>query len=88
MITPDQFQSLLGDTFFSGSDIIAGIVIYVAVLMIVFVLSKKMTTALIISLPLTYIFSLMKILTNEMMILMIIVTVLGLAYTTRDVWRD
>lgn len=88
MITLNQFQSLLGDTFFSGSDLIAGIVIYVIVLAVILVISKKMTTALIISLPTTYVFSLLGVLSQDVMILMIIVTVLGLAYTTRDVWRD
>lgn len=88
MITLDQLQSLLADSFFSGSELIAGIIIYVVVLMVVFVLSKKMTTALILTLPITYIFSLLGVLAQDLMILMIIVTVLGLAYTTRDVWRD
>lgn len=88
MITLSQFQSLLGDTFFTGNDVIAGIVIYVVTLLIIFVMSKKMTVALVVSLPVTYIFSLLGVLNNEVMILMIIVTVLGLAYTTRDIWRD
>lgn len=88
MITLDQFQSLLADSFFSGSELIAGIIIYVVVLMVVLVMSKKMTTALIITLPVTYVFSLLGVLSQDLMILMIIVTVLGLAYTTRDVWRD
>lgn len=89
MITLSQFQSLLADYFFEGADVIAGIVIYVVILAIIFVLSKRnMTTALIIGLPVTFIFSLMGILTNDMMILMIIVSVLGLAYTTRDIWRN
>lgn len=88
MITLDQFQSLLGNSFFGGDSIIAGIVIYVAVLMVILVLTKKPSIGLIVALPVTYIFSLLGVLSQEFMILLIVITVLALAYTTRDIWRD
>lgn len=88
MITLDQFQSLLGDSFFGGDAVIAGIVIYTVTLLIILVMTKKLTTGLIVALPVTYVFSLLGILSQELMILLIVITVLGLAYTTRDVWRD
>ena len=58
------------------------------VLLVLIVFSKKLSTALIVALPVTYVFSLLGVLSQDLMILLIIVTVLGLAYTTRDVWRD
>lgn len=88
MITLNDLQTIIAGSFFDGDNIIAGIVIYCAALAVVFASTKKSTYALIIALPVTYVFSLLGILTNDVMILLIIVTVLGLAYTTRDVWRD
>lgn len=88
MISLDQFQSLLGNSFFGGDSIIAGIVIYVTVLLVILVMTKKASVGLIVALPVTYIFSLMGVLSQEFMILLIVITVLALAYTTRDIWRD
>lgn len=88
MISIDQFQSLLGDSFFGGDDVIAGIVIYSVVLLIILVMTKKASVGLIVALPATYIFSLLGVLSQELMVLLIVITVLGLAYTTRDAWRD
>ena len=87
MITLDQFQSLLSDQFFNGNDMIAGIIIFTVVILCIFVLTKKSSIALIIALPVTYVFNLMGFIAQDLMILLIIVTVLGLAYTTKDVWR-
>lgn len=89
MITLTDLQELLGVSFFDGNEVIGGIVIYTVVLAIVFVLSNKnTTTALILSLPITLVFTTLGVLSSDMMILLIIVTVLGLAYTTRNIWRD
>ena len=89
MITLTDLQELLGVSFFDGNEVIGGIVIYTVVLAIVFVLSNKnTTTALILSLPITLVFATLGVLSSDMMILLIIVTVLGLAYTTRNIWRD
>ena len=89
MITLTDLQELLGVSFFDGNDVIGGIVIYTVVLAIVFVLSNKnTTTALILNLPITLVFTTLGVLSSDMMILLIIVTVLGLAYTTRNIWRD
>lgn len=74
--------------FLDGNLGIAGIVIYAVVLMVLFGLTRKTTQTLVISLPVTLIFSYLGILTNDVMILMILVTVLGLAFTTRDIWRS
>lgn len=79
---------VLADTFFGGDVTIAGIVIYTAVLMVVLALTRKAFITLLIALPVTFVFTSLNILSHEMMIMMIIVVVLGLAYTSRGVWRD
>ena len=89
MITLNDLTDLLGNSFFDGNDTIAGIVIYTMVLAALFVLSKKnVTTALILSLPVTLVFATLGILSSEVLILLIVVTVLLLAYMTRNTWRD
>ena len=86
MIEFGDLQEILAEGFFSGNLEIAGILIFAAVLLIIFALTRKVTQALIIALPITLVFSMMGMLTTDFMILLIIITVLGLAYKTKDSW--
>ena len=79
---------VLASTFFGGDTVVAGIVIYSMVLLIILALTRKAFITLLISLPVTFVFTSLNVLSQEMMILMIIVVVLGLAYTSRGIWRD
>jgi len=89
MLSLNDLQDLIGLNFFDGNSQIGGIVIYIAVLAVMLVLSKKnINTALILSLPVTLVFTTLGILSTDVSILLIIVTVLGLAYKTREIWRD
>lgn len=88
MISLADFQEIMAAAFLDGNLGIAGIIIYAVVLMVLFGLTRNTTQTLVISLPVTLIFSYLGILTNDVMILMILVTVLGLAFTTRDIWRS
>lgn len=89
MITLNDLQDLIGISFFDGDSSIGGIVIYVAVLAVLLVLSKRnLSTGLILSLPVTLIFTTLGILSSDVSILLILVTVLGLAYKSREIWRD
>lgn len=89
MLSLNDLQDLIGINFFDGNSQIGGIVIYIAVLAVMLVLSKKnINTALILSLPVTLVFTTLGILSTDVSILLIIVTVLGLAYKTREIWRD
>lgn len=87
MVDLADIQDLIAVGFLDGNTAIAGIVIYIGVLIVIFALSKNVVNTLLISLPVTLIFSMLGILSTDVMILMIIVTVLGLAYTTRNAWR-
>ena len=80
MITLQQFQDILGDSFFSGDMAIAGIVIFVVIMAVVFVvLQKNVFAALVISIPLSLVFMMMGILSAELAMILIVVSVLGLA---------
>lgn len=88
MISMNDIQDLIASGFFDGSTEIAGMIMYAGALIVIFSLSRKLTQTLLISLPVTLIFSMLGVLSSDLMILLIIITVLGLAFTTRNVWRD
>lgn len=85
MLQFSDLQVILADTFFGGNTTIAGLIMYTVVLAILFALVKNLTATLITSLPLTLVFSSMGIISGDMMILIIIITVLGLAMVSRGV---
>ena len=82
-----EFQSILATSFFDGNTTIAGLVMYIAVLGLVFGLFRDLKSVLIISMPITLAFSLLGIIDTNTLVLLIIVTILGLASVARDTWR-
>lgn len=88
MISIQNIQDMIADEFFGGNLTIAGIVMYSAVMLLVFVLLKDKQTAMIISIPVTFIFSILGIVDTNLMLLLLIVAVFGLALQSRKIWRD
>lgn len=88
MLDLQDIQNVIADSFLDGNVFIAGMIMFVAVLAIVFLVFKKLQLVLLISMPVALIFGTLGILTADLMILMIIVAVLGLATTARDSWRS
>lgn len=88
MISIQNIQDMIADEFFGGNLTIAGIVMYIAVMLLVFVLLKDKQTAMIISIPVTFIFSILGIVDTNLMLLLLIVAVFGLALQSRKIWRD
>lgn len=88
MISLNDFQSILADSFLDGNLEIAGIIMFAAVLLVVLALTKDTFRALLVGIVATMVFSLMGILSTELTILLIIVSVLGMAYSARAIWRD
>lgn len=84
MITLQDIQNILGDQFFNGDLTLAGLGLFAIVMILVFVLTKNVFQSLVIGLIATGIFSYMGIITADMMILLIIVIVLGLAMTAKN----
>lgn len=87
MLQLSEFQNILANSFFDGNATIAGLVMYIAVLALVFGLFRSLKTVLIISMPITLAFSLLGIIDTNTLVLLIIVTILGLASVARDTWR-
>lgn len=83
MITLNDIQYMLGDSFFNGDLTLAGLALFAIAIIVIFVITKNVFQSLIVGMVITGIFSYMGLLTGDMMILLIIVIVLGLAMTAR-----
>jgi len=88
MLSIFDVQDLISTSFFDGNLQIAGMCMYALVLLVLFALSRNTAHTLILSIPVTLIFSVLGVLPTELIVLMVLVTVLGLAFTARNVWRD
>lgn len=84
MITLSDIQYMLGDTFFNGDMTLAGLGLFAIAIILIFVLTKNVFQSLVLGLVITGIFSFMGIITGDMMILLIVIIVLGLAMTARN----
>lgn len=78
----DDVNSILADVFFNGDTTIMGLVLYTIVLAILFGMKKNVFQSLLLSLPMTLAFAFLGILSTDLTILLIIVTVLGLSITS------
>lgn len=86
MITINELVSIVGAEFFGGSIELAGLAIFSIVLGLLFAMTRDVFQTLILSLPVTFIFSTFGFLPNDLVILLIIVAVLGLAMSARRLW--
>lgn len=79
MITIEQFQNILGDSLFGGDAMVAGIVIFAVTLAVIFVLMQKnIFASLLMAIPVAFVYSMLGVLSSDLMVIMIIVCVLGL----------
>lgn len=88
MLSFNDIQQILADAFFNGSMDIAGTVIYIGAIFGILAITRNPFFALVTGMGVTLLFTTMGVLSTNIAILMIIVSVLGLAYTSRNVWRD
>ncbi len=85
MLTISTLQTVLADTFFDGTLVFAGLAIFAVTLAVIMAITKSTFKALIVALPVTLIFSGMGVLSGELMIVLVIIIVLGLALTASKV---
>ena len=79
MITLSTVQEVLAGTFFDNNMVIAGLMMYMVFIAVAFYVTKNLMAVMLLSIPLTLIFASMGILNGDLLIVMIIVTVVGLA---------
>ena len=87
MLSVFDIQDLISTSFFDGDLNLAGMVMYTMVLIVCFALTRKTQQTLIISIPVTMIFTALGVIPTDLMVLLVIVTVLALAFTARNMWR-
>lgn len=88
MMSLNDIQNMIADSFLDGNVELAGIGIYIISILAVLGLTQKPFYALIVGMGITVFFSALGVLSTELTVLLIIVSVLGLAYTSRSVWSD
>lgn len=86
MITLEQMTDIIGESFFNGDTAIAGMVVFTAVMVVLFALfgRKSLIVPFALMLPVTLIFTSLSVIPESLTILLIIVSVMGLAVTARD----
>lgn len=82
-----DFFDILGDGFFGGNTMLAGLVILTVVLALVFTFTKSAFTMLVIAMPTTLVFSYMRVIPDEMTIILLVIAVVGLAFTSKGAFR-
>lgn len=87
MIQFSDFIQIVADSFFSGSLYVGGVVVLVTILAVIMAFSKKLTTTMVLGIPIIMIFAYLRVLPDEITLVMLIVIVLGLAYSARGVFR-
>lgn len=89
MITIAQFVDILGDTIFAGDAGMAGVAVFAVTLAVVFVLMKRnVFGSLLIAIPTAFVYSGLGILATDMMVILIVVCVLGLATVSKKTLGD
>lgn len=83
MLTISLAQELISNTFFDGNMTLAGLTMYICVLALLFMVSKNIVAVLIISLPVTLIFASLNILSGDILIVLILITVVGLGLSAK-----
>lgn len=86
MITLEQMTDIIGESFFSGDSAIAGMVVFTVAMLVIFALfgRKSLIVPFALMLPITLIFTSLSVIPESLTILLIIVSVMGLAVTAKD----
>lgn len=88
MITPQDIFQIIADGFFGGDIMTAGLVIYALVIIAVFVIMKSLIVGFVAMIPITLIFKGLGAISMELLIILIVVSVLGLAIASRKTAGD
>ncbi len=77
----------IADQLFGGNTAIAGVIVFTVTILAIFLLIREPLPVLLIMMPVALIYRLLDILTTDVTILLIIVSVVGLALIARNMWR-
>lgn len=87
MISINEFSDIVASTFFNGSLTTAGLVIYIIIMAILFAVTKNVFQTLVVAIPLTFMFSSsgLGLLPVDLVLIICVILVLGLAMTSKRV---
>ena len=86
MLSLADVQDLISQTFLDGNTALAGVAMFGMVIIAIFGLLRSAFMALLAGMVAALFFTIAGVLPSELAVLMIIVSVLGLAYTARNSW--
>lgn len=78
-----EFQQTLADAIFHGNVTVAGLAMFAVVMLLVLTISGSMYTSIVLTLPVTVVFWMLDVIATDMMIILIITALLGLALYSR-----
>lgn len=87
-LTPNDIMDIIATNFFGGDESLASLIVFSIVMIAIFVLVKKMIVGFIVMLPLTLAFTYIGSMPETLMIILIVVSVLGIAISSRKAVGD
>lgn len=86
MIQIDEFRNIVAENFLGGDLELAGIAMFIVVMAVIFAVfgKKSLIAPFAIMLPTTFFFTTLGILSEGLTILLVLVSVVGLAMAVRD----
>lgn len=88
MISLNDIEQLIANTFFDGNLEVAGIAMFIVMVGITYGIARSGFVALIIGMAVTFMFTLTGVLSTSIAVLMIIISTVALAFVTRSLWKD
>ena len=89
MITISQLQDLLGNLLFNGDAGLAGMIMFVIILSVIFVVLKRNVYAsLIVAIPVAFISSMIGLVSVDLVMILIVVCVFGLVVIGKRAMGD
>lgn len=85
MISINELVDIVAGSFFGGSVTVAGLVLYILIMSCFFAFTRNVFQTMVIALPLTFLFSGagLGLLPTDLVLLLCIILVLGLALSSR-----
>lgn len=83
MIQLDQLAEIVGNTLLAGNASLAGVLIFIGVIALAFTFTRSVFLSLLLMLPTSFFFGELGVISSDLMLLLILISVLGLAVTAK-----
>lgn len=86
MLSLGDITNIVADSFMDGNSDLAGMAIFLVAMLVIMAFTRTPWKSLLAGIPLAFIFAGMGVISGNMLVILIIVCILGLAMTARGVW--